>query len=113
MSRSWKIQAMAACAVIALMFAAVGARFVWLKLAYMPAAQAESEPASPCVIEWATITQTAATHEGPGLYYPMTGAISAGRAVEVVRQLDGWCKCLTYQNEQPVWVWGEYLEFAK
>lgn len=108
MSREWKRQAAAAIAALVLICAAATVRSAAVFAQYMPKAAAE-EAKQPHQIHWATITQTAATHDGPGLRYAITGTITAGHAVEVVRQMDGWCKCLTYLSEEPVWICGEYM----
>lgn len=74
---------------------------------------AEAEADKPCALPeglpWATVMQTAATHAGPGLRFEMTGMISAGHAVEVLRMQDGWAKCWCWQSTEPVWICGEYL----
>ena len=113
MSRSWKIQAVAACTLIVLMFAAVGGRYVALRLEYMPKAAEEESAPAPAAAKWGTVVQSCMTHEGPGLRYAMNGQISEGHAVEVVRELDGWYKCLTWTSQEPVWIDDEYLEFAE
>lgn len=114
MNRAWKRQAAAAIAALVMIFAAVigqsaavFARHIIREQEQEPDQTREDERKSR--IMWATIVQTAATHEGPGLRYPVTGAIRAGIAVEVVRHMDGWCKCLTYLSAEPVWICGEYV----
>ena len=113
MSRSLKIQGLAACALIVLMFAAVGGRYAALRVMYMPKAAAEESASAPAVARWATVTESCMTHDGPGLRYAMNGSVSVGHAVEVVREMDGWCKCLTWTSPEPVWIADEYLEFAE
>lgn len=101
---------MTAVMLIALAFALVGVQALKVQLRAMPEAQAET--AQRPVAIWATLEQAAATHDGPGLRYAITGKLPAGLALEVVWEQDGWCKCLTYQSTEPVWVNGEYLEKA-
>lgn len=67
----------------------------------------------PDGLPWATVTQTAATHEGPGMRYAMSGTIETGRAVEVLRAEDGWCMCRTWTRLEPVWINDEYLDIAE
>lgn len=111
MTKRWKMEALAAIAVIVMMFAAAGGKAVAAWLDTMPAAEAETH--EPFVACWATVMVHAPTHDGPGLRYRMTGSLPVGIAVEVVREQDGWCKCLTYLSADPVWVNGEYLEKAE
>lgn len=109
MMNRWRREAMAAAAALVLMFGAAGAYSASVFVQHAPAAQAEETPEA-FVSAWATVSMTAATHDGPGLRYAMTGTISAGHAVEVVRMQDGWYKCLTYLSAEPVWIFGEYLD---
>lgn len=64
----------------------------------------------PDGLPWATVTHTAATHDGPGLRYAMNGTITAGRAVEVLRREDGWSLCQTWTRTEPVWISDENLD---
>lgn len=109
MDRQWKLQAIAACTIMMLLFAAAGAQCAAIFCQGSRAAMAEE--AVPAA-RWATVMTNAATHEGPGLRYAMTGMIRMGHAVEVVNTRDGWCKCLTWTSEDPVWIFGEYLDMA-
>lgn len=108
MSKQWKRQAIAAMAAMVVILGAAGAYSAATIARYMPRAQAQ-ETAAPFAAKWGTVIQTAATHTGPGLRYPMNGRIAAGHGVEVVRMQDGWYKCLTYLSAEPVWVSGEYV----
>ena len=111
MNKAWKRQAAAAVAAMVVLFGAAGARSaaVFGKDVQMSQPKQEERAA---VAEWATVTMTAPTHEGPGLRYAMTGKIKRGRAVEVVRVMDGYAKCLVHDGE-PVWICMEYLEVLK
>jgi len=110
MSKSWKIQAITACALLVVMFATAAARCVWVHVAYMPHAQAEEQQDEPFRVYWATAAQSAPIFEGPGLRYPMIGKMLAGEAVEALCVQDGWAQVWHYRHlHKPVWVWGEYL----
>lgn len=112
MTKAWKQQAIAAVAVLVLMFAAVGAQTCANAARYARlTAQAETgtpKPA-PARSQWATIAQSCMAHEGPGLRYRMAGRITAGHGVEVIREKDGWYKCLVWSSEDPLWIGGEYV----
>lgn len=108
MSKEWKRQAAAAIAALVLIFGAAVAQSAMVIARHMPKAEA-AETKQPYQIRWATIVQTAPTHDGPGLRYPMTGMIRTGYAVEVVDMRDGWCRCLTYLSAEPVWISAEYV----
>lgn len=73
-------------------------------------AEPERHVQLPQGLPWATVVQTASTHDGPGLRYAMTGSIHAGHAVEVLRVQDDWCLCLSYLAQEPVWICAEYLQ---
>lgn len=110
MDKRWKMQAIAACTILMLLIGTAGAQCAAILCQGGRTAKAEAvEPATAA--RWATVMTNAATHEGPGLRYAMTGMIRMGHAVEVVNTRDGWCKCLTWMSEEPVWIFGEYLEF--
>lgn len=120
MNRSWKIQAITACALMVLMFAAVGAQAVAVRVRHPLGGSHQSAAAAPVegktprsAAQWGTVIQTAAMHAGPGLRYPMTGTISTGHGVEVVRVLDGFCKCMTYKSAEPVWICAEYIQMVE
>lgn len=110
MDKAWKRQAAAAVAALVLLFGAAGAKSAAVIMSGTPKAEAKQEEKA-AVAEWATVVMTAPTHEGPGLRYAMTGSIQRGRAVEIVRELDGYAKCLVY-DAAPVWICMEYLEVA-
>lgn len=80
---------------------------------------AEVEPVQsarhlPEGLPWATVIQTAPTHEGPGLRYAMNGSIPVGSGVEVLCEQDGWVKCWHHARlDKPVWVSAEYLDFEE
>lgn len=112
MTRAWKRQAIAAVAVLVLMFAAVGAQACATAARYARlTAQAEDVQPKPATVlcQWATITQSCMMHEGPGLRYRMTGRITTGRGVEVIGEKDGWYKCWFWPGVDPAWISGEYV----
>lgn len=80
----------------------------WMVLG-MTAEAVEVPKQLPSGLPWATMLQSAATHDGPGLRYAMNGRLRVGQAVEVLGEMDGWYKCLTWASAEPVWVNGEYL----
>lgn len=110
MTKRWKMEALAAIAVLVMMFAYAGGQAVAAYLRAMPEAEAEEQ--QPFAARWATVLAHAPTHEGPGLRYRMTGSLPMGIAVEVVNQRDGYSKCLTYLSSEVVWVSNEYLAYA-
>jgi len=107
MTKRWKMEAMAAIAVLVMMFSIAGGQAVAAYLRAMPEAEAEEQ--QPFTARWATVKVHAPTHDGPGLRYRMTGSLPMGIAVEVVNQRDGYSKCLTYLSDEAVWVSNEYL----
>lgn len=109
MSRSWKIQAITACSLLVLMFAAVGARYAWTRVEYSPqeetrAAQTSWEP------YWATVMQNAPIFEGRGMYTPMVGMARYGEGVQVLHVDDGYARVWHYKHQQPVYISAEYLD---
>lgn len=111
MTKRWKMEAMAAIAVLVMMFAIAGGQAAATYLRAMP--EAEAEATQPFVAVWATVVQRAPTHDGPGLRYAMNGSLPVGMGVEVVREEDGYSKCLTYLSDEAVWVSNEYLCIAE
>lgn len=114
MTRAWKRQAIAAVTVLVLMFAAVGAQACASAARYARlTAQAEAETPKKAAVrsQWATVTQSCMTHEGPGLRWQMAGRITTGRGVEVIGEKDGWYKCLIWPGMEPLWICGEYMAF--
>lgn len=112
MTRAWKRQAVAAVAVLVLMFAAVGAQAcaTAARCARLTTQAEDVQPKTATVTcQWATITQSCMMHEGPGLRYRMTGRITTGRGVEVIGEKDGWYKCWFWLGEDPAWISGEYV----
>ena len=109
MSKRWVREAAAGVAALVLIFVLAIGQAVGVYLRSLPAEE-EAARQEPFVAEWATVTATAAAHSGPGLRYPTEGWLPVGVAVEVVWEIDGYCKCLTYMMDEPVWVSSECLE---
>ena len=107
MTKSWKVQAAAACAVLVMMFAAVAAQNIALRMRSMPKAEAAAEP---FVAEWATVVQASPVHKGPGLRYERAGSLPVGAAVEVLRTQDGYSKVMTHWHKEAAWVSNEYIK---
>ena len=65
-------------------------------------------------LPWATVNaRNVNFREGPGKEYRVVMQWSWGVGVEVLRQQGGWCQVLHWTYPEPLWVWGEYLDFAK
>lgn len=48
---------------------------------------------------------------GPGLNYEERAQVRYGSSVEVIGEKNGWYQCFHWTCPEPVWIWGEYLEF--
>lgn len=110
MDKRWKMQAIAACTILMLMFGAAAARAVAVMLPDKPE-ETVQRVQLPNGLPWATVAQTAPVFTGAGLHHSMAGMIRAGEAVEVLGQQDGWTRVWHYSFlPDAVWVSSEYLK---
>lgn len=73
----------------------------------------EARDKYPDGLPWATLNATQVNfREGPGTEYRVVENWSARIAVEVIREHAGWYQVLHWTHPDPMWVWGEYLDFA-
>lgn len=84
---------------------------VWEPLDFIQAPhKAESDAMGG--LPWAMINANNVNfRKGPGLNYDVVCQWSYGAAVEVISEENGWCKCFHWTCPDPVWIWGEYLDF--
>lgn len=67
----------------------------------------------PDGLPWATVNAwDVCFREGPGTEYPVRQHWSLGAAVEVLGEQDGWVQVLRWTSQEPLWVWGEYLDMV-
>ena len=61
-------------------------------------------------LQWAMLNASEVNvRSGPGLNHKALFQLSAGCAVEILGEKNGWVNCLHWTCKDPVWIWGEYL----